>query len=206
MIERYDVDGSKHPNFISCWMLRDTYICDDMIEFFEGNEDLQVSGLGTFKAGKAVVDKTVKDSTDLQISPSDLKDEKFHAVSAYMEILMGCYSDYLEQWDFLKSFLSRVHVGGFKIQKYDEGGHFKKLHSERTSLNYLHRTLVWMTYLNDVQDGGETEFPMFGVKVKPEKGKTLVWPAEWTHAHLGAVVKKGEKYIITGWMHFPDDM
>ena len=63
-----------------------------------------------------------------------------------------------------------------------------------------------MTYLNDVQDGGETEFPMFGLKVNPEKGKTLIWPAEWTHAHLGAVVKKGNKYIITGWMHYPYDI
>jgi len=33
----------------------------------------------------------------------------------------------------------------------------------------------------------------------------LIWPAEWTHAHLGAIVKKGNKYIITGWMHHPDD-
>ena len=59
-----------------------------------------------------------------------------------------------------------------------------------------------MTYLNDVPEGGETEFPMFGLKVKPETGKTLIWPAEWTLAHLGSVVKNGKKYIITGWMHF----
>ena len=63
-----------------------------------------------------------------------------------------------------------------------------------------------MTYLNDVSEGGETEFPMFGLKVKPEMGKTLIWPAEWTHAHLGAIVKTGKKYIITGWMHFPYDV
>ena len=56
-----------------------------------------------------------------------------------------------------------------------------------------------------VPESGETEFPMFGLKVQPEKGKTLIWPAEWTHAHFGAVVKKGNKYIITGWMHYPDD-
>jgi len=37
-------------------------------------------------------------------------------------------------------------------------------------LKYLHRTLVWMTYLNDVEDGGETEFPMFGLKVRPQRG------------------------------------
>ena len=61
-----------------------------------------------------------------------------------------------------------------------------------------------MTYLNDVLEGGETIFPMLGVSVKPVRGKTLLWPAEWTHAHLGKAVEKGNKYIITGWMHFPD--
>ena len=40
------------------------------------------------------------------------------------------------------------------------------------------------------------------IKVKPEKGKTLIWPAEWTHAHTGSILKSGKKYIITGWMHF----
>ena len=99
-----------------------------------------------------------------------------------------------------------MHIGPFNIQKYDDGGHFRKLHAERTSLHTLHRVFAWMTYLNDVPEGGETEFPMYGLKIKPEKGKTLIWPAEWTHAHKGAVVAKGNKYIITGWMHYPDSI
>ncbi len=61
-----------------------------------------------------------------------------------------------------------------------------------------------MTYLNDVEDGGETEFPMFGLKVRPEKEKTFIWPAERTHAHKGLLVNTGKIYIITGWMHYPD--
>ena len=60
-----------------------------------------------------------------------------------------------------------------------------------------------MTYLNDVEDGGRTRFPNYGLEVKPERGKTLIWPAEWTHSHTGNVVDSGTKYIITGWMHFP---
>ena len=106
----------------------------------------------------------------------------------------------------MKSFLLKVHIGPFNIQKYDEGGHFRNLHAERTSLHTLHRVFAWMTYLNDVPEGGETEFPMYGLKIKPEKGKTLIWPAEWTHAHKGEIVTKGNKYIITGWMHYPDNI
>ena len=46
-------------------------------------------------------------------------------------------------------------------------------------------------------------FDYYGIKVKPEIGKTLIWPAEWTHAHTGEVLKSGTKYIVTGWLHFP---
>jgi len=201
MIERLRLDVSKHPNFIGCWMLEDLSICNDLIEFFERNKDSQKPGVTT---GQKIKESTKK-STDMSIIPADLKKQKFRVVSTYIEYLKICYLDYLEQWEFLKSFLPGIDIGGFNIQKYDEGGHFTGLHSERTSLNSLHRILAWMTYLNDVPEGGETEFPMFGLKVKPETGKTLIWPAEWTHAHLGSVVKKGTKYIITGWMHFPDN-
>ena len=201
MIDRLSLDGSKHPNFIGCWMLQNSSICDALIEVFERNTDLQ--NPGTDANGN--LRDTFKKSTDIYIKPHDLEDEKFRDVSTYIGQLKLCYLDYLEQWDFIKSFMPRMHIGPFNIQKYDEGGHFGGLHSERTSLKYLYRTLVWMTYLNDVKDGGETEFPLFGMKVKPEKGKTLIWPAEWTHAHLGAVVTQGNKYIVTGWMHYPDD-
>ena len=33
-----------------------------------------------------------------------------------------------------------------------------------------------------------------------EKGKLLIWPAEWTHAHCGELVNSGHKYIMTGWI------
>ena len=201
MIDRLSLEGSKNPNFVGCWMMKNTSICDNLIELFECKKNTHRPGL----VGDGIARETVKKSTDIAISPHDLEDESFSDVSSYIEHLKVCYLDYLEQWDFLKSFLPKVHIGQFNIQKYDEGGHFRKLHSERTSLDVLHRTHVWMTYLNDVLDGGATEFPMFGLKVKPEKGKTLIWPAEWTHAHLGAVVNNGNKYIITGWMHFPYD-
>ena len=201
MIERLSVDISKNPNFIGCWMLEDTSVCDGMIDFFEHNKVAQTPGVLSSHKLK----ETTKKSTDITISPIDLNEEKFRPVSAYIEHLKICYLDYLEQWDFLKSTFPRMHIGRFNLRRYDEGGHFGKLHAERTSLNVLHRVLAWMTYLNDVPEGGETEFPMFGLNIKPEKGKTLIWPAEWTHAHLGAVVKRGNKYITTGWLHCPHD-
>ena len=60
-----------------------------------------------------------------------------------------------------------------------------------------------MTYLNNVEDGGSTYFSHYDLDIKPQKGLTIIWPAEWTHAHKGNVINTGSKYIITGWLTFP---
>ncbi len=65
-----------------------------------------------------------------------------------------------------------------------------------------------MTYLNDVdiEGGGSTFFTHYDLEVQPRKGLTLIWPSEWTHAHRGNILNQDSKYIITGWMHFPDGL
>ena len=106
---------------------------------------------------------------------------------------------YINEWDIIK-LKSDFKVGTFNIQKYNPGGHFKKPHFERMSAFTQHRYFAFMSYLNDVEEGGETVFPYFDLSIKPTKGHTLIWPADWTHMHFGDEVKKGVKYIITGWI------
>jgi prolyl 4-hydroxylase len=186
------------PHFIGCWALEDDGLCDGLVAHFEANAAAQKPGF----VGGGVVDPSFKQSIDLTLAPEALAKGESPVLGAYFERLNHCFWDYLEEWSFLKSFLDEVHIGSFNIQKYADGDHFGGLHSERTALANAHRVLVWMTYLNDVAAGGETEFPHFALKVRPAKGKTLIWPAEWTHAHRGCVVERGPKYIVTGWMHF----
>ena len=64
------------------------------------------------------------------------------------------------------------------------------------------RHLVFMTYLNDISDEGETEWKHQGLKVKPEKGLTVIWPADWTYTHKGIPSHSETKYIATGWYNF----
>jgi hypothetical protein len=61
-----------------------------------------------------------------------------------------------------------------------------------------------MTYLNDVTDHGETEFYYQNLKVTPQKGKTVIWPADWTHTHRGIVSPTQDKYIVTGWFDYSE--
>ena len=199
-MNRYEISSSSAaPHFIGAWTLEPTDFCDDVVEFFENHEAEQKRG-----ATAGGFDPNTKKSIDITIQPRDLELAGYEVFNLYLEKLLLCYKDYREQWPFLSTYLNQVHIGTFNLQRYQEGDHFKVTHSERTSLSTSHRLFAWMTYLNDVEDGGVTEFPHYGINVKPQKGKTLIWPAEWTHAHSGNILNSGVKYIMTGWMHFPE--
>jgi prolyl 4-hydroxylase len=197
-LKRLEIKSEKAPNFIGCWQIENSEICDDVIRFFENNQQLQAPG-----ATAGGVKPEQKKSTDIAINPNDLSDSKYQAFANYFLILQSFFLDYKEQWPFLNKFLDTVHIGSFNVQRYLPGEHFSNLHSERTSISKLHRIFAFMTYLNDVEEGGTTDFHYYDLKIKPEQGKTLIWPAEWTHAHTGSILEGGKKYIITGWMNFP---
>ena len=190
--------AADSPHFIGCWQFTELSLCDELIKFFESHPENQTQGK---TAGGLNLDS--KNSTDLTIRPRELEQEDHKAVRDYLDLLMACHQDYLTQWPFLKQVMPRAELSSFNIQRYDPGGHFLKLHSERTTVATSHRVLAWMTYLNDVEDGGSTRFEHQNLDVQPRKGRTLIWPAEWTHAHKANVLNSGVKYIITGWMHFP---
>lgn len=68
------------------------------------------------------------------------------------------------------------------------------------------RTITAMCFLNDVEEGGATEFTNLGFEIAPQAGCLLLWnnnkpdgtPNEDT-MHAGTPVVKGTKYIITKW-------
>jgi hypothetical protein len=62
------------------------------------------------------------------------------------------------------------------------------------------RAFVFSIYLNDVEEGGETEFLHFSKRVKPKKGRIVIWPAAFPYVHRGNSPLSGEKYILTSWM------
>ena len=62
------------------------------------------------------------------------------------------------------------------------------------------RVLVCMFYLNDVEEGGETEFYFQQVKLKPTKGSLVIFPAYFTHLHRGNIPMSNDKYICNIWI------
>ena len=198
-MKRLEIKNNNNPNFIGNWDIENNELCSQMIEFFEKNPDRHIKGQ---TAGG--IDENVKKCTDITIRPEELKDKKFEIFNKYFENLFQCFNDYKEQYDFLKTFAKKLHIGPFNIQKYFPGDHFNKFHAERTDLSTIHRLFAWMTYLNDVEEGG-TQFFHQGITTVAKKGFTLIWPAGFTHTHRGQITPKtGEKWIMTGWFAWTD--
>ena len=85
-----------------------------------------------------------------------------------------------------------------KFVKRSDVGYAKygrTLHNERTG---KHKDLAG--YLNDVQEGGETEFLYQKTRFKPKRNMGLLWPGSFTHTHRGNPPLSETKYVLTGWI------
>ena len=90
-----------------------------------------------------------------------------------------------------------------KIQKTAPTGGYHVWHIEHNKgFDNSCRTLAWLIYLNDIKEGGETEFLNQSMRVKPKKGRIVMWPAAFPYVHRGNPPLKKEKYILTSWMTF----
>ena len=185
------------PTFIGSWVIEPPSLCDELITYFESHIGEQK--IGTTSIGTNVY---LKDRVDITIAPYELNLPGNELFKTYIDSLFACYKDYLIQWPFLEEIGKNLEIGTFNFGRYHKGQHFQKMHTERGCLSTLHRVFAWMTYLNDVDEGGETYFSHYDINVKPKKGLTIIWPAEWTHAHRGNVLLGESKYLLTGWMSF----
>lgn len=90
-----------------------------------------------------------------------------------------------------------------KLQKTPIGGGYSMWHSEQGIGSLSTRCVSWLVYLNDVEEGGETEFLYQKHRQKATKGTLVIWPAAYTHMHRGNPPYSNTKYVITGWANFP---
>lgn len=181
----------QSPNFIAGWYINEE-ICDGLISFFEESSDQKPGEIGMG------VNEDWKLSTDVTVIPNNPDDR----VQNYLKKLEEVCSNYIKKypWCSINHSLWGINTN-FNIQKYNPNEGFFGWHSERSTAVDLVSTrhLVFMTYLNTVHDGGETEWFFQQVKVQPRKGLTLIWPVDWTHTHRGVTSKTETKYITTGW-------
>lgn len=125
----------------------------------------------------------------------------YHSASEASQInqfLKSCMMHYIDEYDQLKN-MAMVSTD-VKFQRTPPGGGYHLWHYENAAYAYSCREVTWMIYLNDVDEGGETEFRFQKRRIKPTQGTVVLFPAAMTHVHKGNMnLSEHNKYIVTGW-------
>ena len=128
-----------------------------------------------------------------------------------------CYRDPLSQQVMTRieeiTNIGRNNSEDLQLLKYEVGEYY------RTHHDYIDfevnrqggvRLLTVFLYLNDVEGGGGTNFPLLDITVMPKKGRALIWPSVLDEDpnlkdprtdHQALEVEKGVKYGANAWIH-----
>ncbi|MEM6469962.1 MAG: 2OG-Fe(II) oxygenase [Planctomycetota bacterium] len=98
-------------------------------------------------------------------------------------------------------------IGEINVQHYQArvGGYpywHSEVYPQANHNEALHRSLLFMYYLNDVSEGGTTDFVYQQKSIPPKAGRMVIAPAYFTHTHRGCIPVSNDKYILTSWMMF----
>lgn len=186
-------------NFIGSFQIdeKDLSVCDEIINFFHTNDHLHEAGHCINKyTHKPEVLSEVKKSTDIVLDFEMSQD----CLLNYFSCLEKCLNEYIKKFPLCNAYSEFRILEPPMIQWYKPNEAFFQYHCERGYKSPRH--LAFMTYLNDVEDGGGTEFYHQKITLKCKKGLTTFWPVDWTYTHRGIPSKTQDKYIITGWYSF----
>ena len=170
------------------------FLCDGMVARFEANEADQYQGRVGVDMNSNI---DLKKTTDVIASGKehwkDVDNNLFRSLAMALKEFKDIYPYFSD--------MSRFKDMGYNLQRYKEGEYYH-WHVDSDNLGLASRQLVALWYLNDVEEGGTTDFIFQKASVTPEKGTLMLFPPFWTHEHRAGVVKKGVKYIATTWVTF----
>jgi hypothetical protein len=169
-------------------------VCREAIRRFEERAGQQVAGRIGPSGEEA---PQVKRSTDLRISGRENWRDLDQTLSRQ---LASTFHEFAREFPFFAA--NAFKDLGYNLQRTLPGEYYH-WHVDSGPGPFSERQLVAIWYLNDVPGpGGETEFPLQEVSIRPAQGKLILFPPFWTHVHRGVTLEKGVKYIATTWICF----
>lgn len=178
--------------------------CNNVIEQFNL---CQEKGFAINRQDAEGAGRTVKDDTSVYTGNFYTSETAVAGLDGliskeFNEVYWGkCYPHYAENFSVLKE--SGAHgIWGNKVQRTNIGQGFHVWHYESSNRECANRLLTHIVYLNDVQEGGETELLYYQKRYAPKAGTLLIFPAAFSHTHRGNPPLSNDKYIITGWTEF----
>lgn len=192
----------EHDNFIGVYdgYFSDEY-CRGLIKYFEWCNDNNRSygrpDKESVKKDQSIV-LNPQGVTDIVFAPENIRQFVTEFNSTFWDL---CYKDYSGTYSVLADY-DRHSIFTYKIQRTDPAGGYHVWHSEDGGVCHSRRMGVYILYLNDVEQGGETEFLYLSKRIQAKTGRLVIFPPNYPWAHRGNPPLSGAKYIMTGWLEY----
>lgn len=165
---------------------------DQMLSWFHAVEDRHIDG-SVGEGNDQGVDYGTKIAKAATPTP---KEPIFQWIS---EITHDTYSRYIND---CPGPVQDLVFHDYSVRVYPQNKGKFECHFDQYAGGCVTRLFAVIMYLNTVDEGGETEFPNYGIACKPEKGKVLIFPCNYLFPHQGNVPISHPKYIATSWIHW----
>lgn len=187
--------------------------CDQILERLERAKTLKLAYQGQSGSG---INHDIKSSIDFDLLTSPIEDDVMFGYGIIEKLNEIVVEDYLNKFPHQNEysgsedlFLSQTFYELLQIQQYPKStGHYNAWHAETGTFEMSRRLFSFLLYLDDVEEGGETDFLYATDKngemlsIKPKKGTLLIHPASFPFIHRGRTPISNDKAILTTWLSY----
>tara|TARA_B100000029_G_scaffold153864_1_gene149167 strand:- start:665 stop:1267 length:603 start_codon:yes stop_codon:yes gene_type:complete len=172
--------------------------CASCIEWFWNNDDLHQQGQvygGDDSITNASLHTNLERKNTIQAYPSP--DDP---ISDFMtEVMTDGWKEYSKTLPTPQG--QPMSFSDYSVRVYYKGqGKFLE-HVDQSAGPNVIRTFGIILYLNTVEEGGDTDFMDYKLKIKPEAGKLVIFPCNYLFRHEGTIPLSEDKYIITSFLN-----
>ena len=168
--------------------------CDAFIQTFESSPDTEEIVVADPQEGR----QPLRSSIDCVISAHQefavLHGAMVHVVDSivarYQSDVMG------------KLFPQEFGIENIKMRKYRCGQDHFSYHTDVADYDTARRFVSIIWFLNDVEVGGEAVFPHPLLRIRPRKGRLVMFPSVWMYPHLIEQPHSNDCFVLETYLHY----
>lgn len=184
------------------------FLCDSIIDFMQKEENKNLHRVGLTISGVLSDHKICTDAIISSVHPSVMDNQK-QILDVFSAQIFSSFSPVIEEYTNKyehMSYWSDRRDTGYQYQHYvKEKGQYK-VHVDGSSFDkpgFSERVLAVIIYLNTVEEGGGTDFPMHELMVNAVRGRIAIFPTNFNYPHAGIMPMSNDKHIISTFMYRP---
>lgn len=145
-----------------------------------------------------------RDCLDFKYKKTDIQNDKSSASLELQDIWQSVYDQSIQP---VKHYANHFRTGELRyweamnFVKYGPGQHFQEHHDHGYSYNCV---VSLVGYPNDDYEGGELQFRLQNLTVKPQAGDLFIFPSNFMYPHRAMPVKSGVKHSIVTMLDYSE--